>query len=319
MRKPSRIRRRGSHPSARSGGGTHNLLIAEVVNAHLRGRKLTQYQVVGELRAVPVSVPSPASEFRFRLKNTHRVEQLKLNEKFVKATATGEYTVNLPAMASAKPVPLIKYAAASRWRPVPLYVSGDVVRIATDPDGGEAGTLELVAETNPQLKASLMNVALSISPPPGVHVEGGSLVPAGSWEEAARKLRWTIPHELTRDVPSICSAAVSGGALLATLGAQPVNVMFGCEGVTISGIEVDVQMAATPGAATHPIAKLLRRFSAGDYQVASAFAPAAAGAAAEAATEAAAEAAADVAAAEAAADAQVETAAPSEEPPSEAP
>ena len=49
----------------------------KVVNAHLKGRKLTQYQVVGELRAVPVAVPSPPSEFRFRLKNTHRIEQVR--------------------------------------------------------------------------------------------------------------------------------------------------------------------------------------------------------------------------------------------------
>ena len=91
-------------PHAPAGSsGTHNLLIAEVVNAHLKGRRLSQYQVVGELRALPVSVPSPPTEFRFRLKNTHRIEQLKVNEKFVKPVSSGEYLATLPATSSTAP------------------------------------------------------------------------------------------------------------------------------------------------------------------------------------------------------------------------
>ena len=44
---------------------------------------------------------------------------------------------------------------------------------------------------------------------------------------------------------------------------HPVLVQFGCEGVTISGIELEVQM----GASGQPVAKLSRRFVAGDYKV----------------------------------------------------
>ena len=42
-----------------------------------------------------------------------------------------------------------------------------------------------------------------------------------------------------------------------------VQVQFACEGVTISGIELEVQT----GTAGKPIAKLTRRFQAGDYKV----------------------------------------------------
>ena len=101
----------GAPSAATTPAGTHNLLIAEVVNAHLRGRRLKEYQVVGELRALPTSVPCQASEFRFRLKNTHRIEQLKVNEKLVTPSANGEYTVKLQPMSVSKPVQLVKYVA----------------------------------------------------------------------------------------------------------------------------------------------------------------------------------------------------------------
>ena len=42
-----------------------------------------------------------------------------------------------------------------------------------------------------------------------------------------------------------------------------LQVKFSCEGVTISGIELEVQ---TSGAGK-PVAKLTRRFQAGDYKV----------------------------------------------------
>jgi hypothetical protein len=33
-----------------------------------------------QVRALPTSVPAPPVEFKFRLGNTHRIEQLKVNE-----------------------------------------------------------------------------------------------------------------------------------------------------------------------------------------------------------------------------------------------
>ena len=38
-----------------------------------------------------------------------RVEKIKLNDRFVSAAANGEYRVQLPALQSAQPVPLLKY------------------------------------------------------------------------------------------------------------------------------------------------------------------------------------------------------------------
>jgi len=40
---------------------------------------------------------------------------------------------------------------------------------------------------------------------------------------------------------------------------QPLSVQFGCEGVTITGIELEV--------AGQPISKLIRRFDSGEYKV----------------------------------------------------
>jgi hypothetical protein len=59
--------------------------------------------------------------------------------------------------------------------------------------------------------------------------------------------------------------ALSAGSLRGVWNAAPVKMEFQSEGVTISGIEVEIQASITD---TPPIAKLLRRFAAGDYQVA---------------------------------------------------
>jgi len=86
--------------------GGHRLLVSEIVDATLEGRKLVQYKVSGELRLLPLSANSDASEFRFRLKNAHRIEQVKVNDKYVKASE-GTYTVQLPAISGAKALPLM--------------------------------------------------------------------------------------------------------------------------------------------------------------------------------------------------------------------
>ncbi|KAL3919397.1 MAG: hypothetical protein SGPRY_005648 [Prymnesium sp.] len=106
-RPPSELVRAHSHPPeigrTRSHEAENNLFISEVVNAHLRGKQLLQYQVVGELRA---SVKT-GGDFKFRLKNAHRIEQLKANDKFVTCTAGGEYLVSLPQVNEAQSYPLI--------------------------------------------------------------------------------------------------------------------------------------------------------------------------------------------------------------------
>ena len=260
---------------------THNLLIAEVVNAHLIGRKLSQYQVVGELRAVPVSVPSAPSEFRFRLRNTHRIEQLKVNEKFVRVLPGGEYLASLPAAASSKPIPLIKYMAAAKWRPVPLFVDLAVLFEGEAVESGEAdggARLQAVVQTNPQLKSTLQNVTVSVTlPDAGLCIGGEGRAPprpdGSAYDADARKLQWRVSKELVREMPITCSAALcgEGGAelpseLVAAFASTPFQVHFGCDGVTISGIELEVQPAGgTSG--TLPVGKLMRRFSAGEYRV----------------------------------------------------
>jgi len=234
----------------------HNLVIAELVNAHLKAKAVLSYQVVGELRIVPVRGGTRAADFRFRLRNTNRVEQLKLNDRFVKATAPGEYLVSLPALSDAQPVPLLKYITTARWRPIPLFVNATVA-----PAAGPAASLSAVVEANPQLKMPLQHV--SIFARPGEHAEACDVAPPGTWEEG--KLQWTLPRVLSsKDVPVPCSAQLTGSEeLAAALGAQPLHVHFGCEGVTISGLELEVQV----GARGSPIARLLRRFAAGDYKV----------------------------------------------------
>ena len=249
------------------------------MNAHLRGRKLTQYQVVGELRAIPVSVPSPASEFRFRLKNTHRIEQLKVNEKFVKAASGGEYIANLPAMSSSKPVPLIKYVAAAKWRPVPLFMDVSVeTSDAAEADGDEGPRLRAVVQTNPALKSTLVNVVVSANLPEAFRMREAPIWPDGSsFEAETRKLQWRVCKELIRDKPVTCSAPITPEAaaalraadgLVPALAGVPFSVSFGCDGVTISGIELEVQLVGgASGDRAPPIAKLMRRFNAGEYRV----------------------------------------------------
>jgi len=156
------------------------------------------------------------------------------------------------------------------------------------PDGGEAGGegnghLRASVETNTMLKASLQNVSISVATPSGVTVAHDSVTPSGTWDAAAKRLQWRVSSELTRDRPVVCEAfvrlpagdsEVAGGGLRTALASAPMAVQFSCEGVTISGIELEVQAAAVGSGSgssspTQPIAKLMRRFSAGDYQVVS--------------------------------------------------
>ena len=105
-------------------------------------------------------------------------------------------------------------------------------------------------------------------------MDPASVEPEGSsYDEASRKIKWTVASELRRNQPVTCrvgsamapETALSAGALRGVWNAVPVKMEFQSEGVTISGIEVEVQASSTD---TPPIAKLLRRFAAGDYQVA---------------------------------------------------
>ena len=64
--------------------------------------------------------------------------------------------------------------------------------------------------------------------------------------------------------PMMLTAILSGDDVLAqTAAAQPVFLQFGCDGVTISGVELEIHSGST-GAA---ISKLVRNFKAGDYKV----------------------------------------------------
>mmetsp|Transcript_46738 Transcript_46738/g.77372 ORF Transcript_46738/g.77372 Transcript_46738/m.77372 type:complete len:928 (+) Transcript_46738:63-2846(+) len=237
--------------------GMYNLLVSETVNAHLCGKQLLDYQVVGELRIVPLGTEnSQASEFRFRFKNAHRIEQIKVNDKFVKVNA-GAYVVQLPAQQH-QIVPLIKYTASSKWRPVPVFLD-----ISLEHEDSTQVTMRATVETNPQLKTPLQDVVVSINP--GSHAEDCAVVAPGTWESGERRLQWRLPHLLSRDKPFVCTAELTGSEDLAsTVVAQPTSVQFKCEGVTISGIELEVQM---DNAGTSPVAHLLRRFASGDYKV----------------------------------------------------
>ena len=103
-------------------------------------------------------------------------------------------------------------------------------------------------------------------------MDPASVEPEGSsYDEASRKIKWTVASELRRNQPVTCrvgsamapETALSAGALRGVWNAVPVKMEFQSEGVTISGIEVEIQASITD---TPPIAKLLRRFAAGDYQ-----------------------------------------------------
>ena len=248
----------------------HNLVVVELVNAHLKEKKLLSYQVVGELRIVPLTTgPTRACEVLFRLRNTNRIDQIKLNDRFVKTTQnSGEYLVQLPALSQPQPVPLIKYITSPRWRPIPLYVDATITPSKAAAEGGEGGegggvSLSATVEANPQLKMPLTNVTVRAQP--GEHASEVTPEPPGTWDDAEGRLQWQLPKVLSKDAPVACTAALVGDAelLAASLGAQTLSVGFGCEGVTISGLELEVQL----GQAGSPIARLQRRFAAGDYKV----------------------------------------------------
>mmetsp|Transcript_5058 Transcript_5058/g.15397 ORF Transcript_5058/g.15397 Transcript_5058/m.15397 type:complete len:610 (-) Transcript_5058:263-2092(-) len=243
--------------------GGHRLLVSEIVDATLEGRKLVQYKVSGELRLLPLSANSDASEFRFRLKNAHRIEQVKVNDKYVKASE-GTYTVQLPAISGAKALPLMKYISTSRWRPVPLFVDATAT-----PKGIGDVDLDISVETNPQLKTPLVNVSIAMPIP----LEAGDLYscseiqPAGQWDASKRCATWHLPNLLTpRGSPFRCSAVLGNthdAPVVAAAATSPLDVSFSCEGVTISGIELEVQLGPTSGS----IDKLLRKFASGKYLV----------------------------------------------------
>ena len=143
-------------------------------------------------------------------------------------------------------------------------------------EAAEAGssTLELAVETNSQLKAALRSVSMTMVAPPALAIDETAIEPEGSsYDAASRKIKWTVAPELRRNQPVTCrvgsaaapETALSAGALRGVWNAAPVKMEFQSEGVTISGIEVEIQASITD---TPPIAKLLRRFAAGDDQVA---------------------------------------------------
>lgn len=217
--------------------------------------------MVGELRALPLEMRSHPTEFRFRLKNTHRIEQLKLNDKFVKAVAQGEYVVSLPPQLQPSEqtpaFPLIKYIATSRWRPVPVFVDASVERCSAT-----EATLHAAIETNPQLKMPLQNVVVTVTPGPAA--KACVVSPPGAWESEHHRVQWTLPQLQSKEKPVLCSAKLSGDEDIASVASQqPVHVQFGCDGVTISGIELEVEM----GSSGQPVARLSRRFVSGDYKV----------------------------------------------------
>ena len=91
-----------------------------------------------------------------------------------------------------------RYAAASRWRPVPLFVGGKLVVDDAHDGGVPATTLELAVETNAQLKASLQNVNMKTLVPARLAVEPGTASPEGSFDEGSRELKWAVTKELHR-------------------------------------------------------------------------------------------------------------------------
>lgn len=95
---------------------------------------------------------------------------------------------------------------------------------------------------------------------------------AGEWDAAERLARWRLSELLTlRGTPALCCATlrdVTQGAADAVSRA-PLQLSFSCEGVAISGIELEVQL----GSGSSSISRLLRRFVSGEYFVTSATAP----------------------------------------------
>ena len=196
-------------------------------------------------------------------------------------------------------VPLVKYVATAKWRPVPVFVDLSVIEDSPQGGGGGGGggggTLQAVVQTSPHLKSALQNVSVSVAALPAAVslAAGASLAPEGSsWDAESRALKWRVSKELVREVPVTCTAPLVGVAdgaegggtdgeamgvseLGSALSSVPFSVHFGCEGVTISGIELEVQLGTDAAASTDgsggvgvaAIGKLMRRFTAGEYQV----------------------------------------------------
>ena len=80
--------------------------------------------------------------------------------------------MQLPALQSAQPVPLLKYSTTPRWRPVPVFVDASLgaagssaaqMNHAAEPGQGEV-RIHATIEPNPQLKTPLQNVSLPQQP-----------------------------------------------------------------------------------------------------------------------------------------------------------
>lgn len=89
----------------------------------------------------------------------------------------------------------------------------------------------------------------------------------GQWDASKRCATWHLPNLLTpRGSPFRCSAVLGNthdAPVVAAAATSPLDVSFSCEGVTISGIELEVQLGPTSGS----IDKLLRKFASGKYLV----------------------------------------------------
>ena len=85
------------------------------------------------------------------------------------------------------------------------------------------------------------------------------------WDAATHELKWSVPQlRALNSTPLLLTASLRGDEALAqAAAAQPVFVQFGCDGVTISGVELEIHVGSTRS----PISKLVRNFRAGDYKV----------------------------------------------------
>ena len=92
-------------------------------------------------------------------------------------------------------------------------------------------------------------MSLSLQPSPASDVVRCEPSPPGTWDDG--RLQWRVPQLNSRDAAAECTATLTGpvdraarGAepLAASLLGQPLRVQFGCEGVTISGLELEVKM-----------------------------------------------------------------------------
>ena len=88
-------------------------------------------------------------------------------------------------------------------------------------------------------------MTVSLKPRPESNVEVCEPSPPGTWEGG--RLQWRVAQLNSRDAVAECTAELTGAArgeepLAAALLSQPLRVQFGCEGVTISGLELEVQI-----------------------------------------------------------------------------